>query len=204
MNNAERESRRSRRRGHFSLAQALGVVTVVALGLAAISQATEFWLVVTNALTVVILTLGFLGVLLRTRPYGAWVGFTVFGWACFLYLFVVNSWSPFSSVIDAQIDGLTSLVHKAPVPPSLPKGVDPEVLDNQFIYSHIALDSNTHQLVKDYWAKKWLHDQRGERARWIDKLFACQIIGFLGSIAGRLLAARREPGRDEPGPATTD
>jgi hypothetical protein len=195
MNTAERQGGQSRRRGHFSLGQALGLVSVVALALAATRQATEVWLQVSYALALVVLTLGFLGVLLRTRPYGARVGFTVFGWGCFLLFFVIHDYSPFSSVFDRTFDGLTSLVHKAPAPPSFPQGVNPNIVVNKTIYelTQDVLDSNSGRLAKDYWAKKSLYDQRTENAHLIGKLFTCLIVGFFGSIAGRLLAARREP-----------
>jgi hypothetical protein len=202
-----RERRNSRLRGHFSVAEALGVVIAVALALAAIHEATRLWLRVTFVLTLVVLTVAFLGTLLRTRPHGAWVGFSVFGWECFLLFFVVHSYSGFHWIFDAPFDGLSDLVQKAPVPPSLPAGIDPAVLKGSgYMFLLEAAnpkpDSNTIQLIKDYWAKNSLYTERAENTPWIARLVACLIFGFFGSLAGRILAARREPDRRGPGAAS--
>ena len=72
-------------RYRFTLAALMGVVALVAVGVAALRSSTALW-----ASLVILLALGAIcgatvGAILRRGPdQGAWLGFAVFGWAYFL------------------------------------------------------------------------------------------------------------------------
>ncbi len=68
----------------FSVGGLLGFVGLLAVGLAALVNATAVWVGVVFTLTVGILLAGVLGWILRGRSGGAWVGLVVFGWGFFL------------------------------------------------------------------------------------------------------------------------
>src|SRR5262249_28230249 len=72
----------------FSIAELLGIIAVVAIGLAAMRDASPLVFSAVFTITLVALLVALLGAWVGTRPRGAWCGFAVFGWANFLIAFV--------------------------------------------------------------------------------------------------------------------
>jgi hypothetical protein len=68
--------------GRFSLASVLWIVALIALGFAALRDASNFWLGATFVVTLGLLCASVLGAVIeRNRGGSWWLGFAVFGWA---------------------------------------------------------------------------------------------------------------------------
>jgi len=68
-------------RPRFSIAGLMGMVLVVAVGVAALRSGSEDWAGIVSALTLGLLGVALLGVLFRQGPRRAfWSGFALFGW----------------------------------------------------------------------------------------------------------------------------
>jgi hypothetical protein len=72
-------------RFRFSLAQLMAIVLYLSLGFAALRTADGFWASATSTLSVVAISTGVVGALVRRgRARPAWIGFAVFGWTYLL------------------------------------------------------------------------------------------------------------------------
>ena len=67
-------------RGRFSLAVLMGFIVVIALSLAAIRHPTGNVELASSAATLILLSLGLLGAIVRPAPAPAFRGFALFGW----------------------------------------------------------------------------------------------------------------------------
>ena len=71
--------------GRFSLAGSLWFVALLALGFAAVREASDFWVGATYLVTLGLLCASVLGAVLERGRGGAWwLGFALFGWAYLL------------------------------------------------------------------------------------------------------------------------
>ena len=103
----------------IALVEPIGIVAVIAVGLAALREGTYLWLQIITTATFGLLSIGLLGTLVRARPHGAWVGFALFGWGHFLLTglpTIRNEIRP-DLLTKALIDGLVHRIHREPTPP---------------------------------------------------------------------------------------
>ncbi len=71
--------------GRISIGGVLGVVAVVAFGLAGLVRATSLWAGITFTLMMAMLLGSVVGLVLRGWRGGGWLGFAVFGWGFFIF-----------------------------------------------------------------------------------------------------------------------
>jgi hypothetical protein len=209
-------------RRRISIRELLVVITVLALGLGALKSGSDFWLQATAALTLFMLGVGLLGVLLRAKPHGAWMGLSLFGWTCYLMtvLPVLEPLGRYALKMDL-IESLAIQLHPFPAAPTglvapagllSPKGMGRSPGDVQAYVRNYPLEvANEMQrasamrgnplppqiaaYIKDSYLVQTLRANTLE----IGKLLRCLIVGFVGSLVGRFLAARREPPASSPG-----
>jgi hypothetical protein len=111
----------------ISLAGMLGVVAVIAIGLASLVSATVFWTSAASTVTLAVLLGALVGTMLLRGPERAYaVGFATFGWA---YLLLVN-WSWIGAQFGHDLTGglgdlAESLFPTEPEPPSAAPGRAP-------------------------------------------------------------------------------
>lgn len=99
----------------FSLAKLLGAVVLVALGLAALVNATDFWVRVSVTLAVLVLLSAIARALYSSDNRRAfWSGFAIFGWGYFVLGFVVPDSVPL--VTQSLLDHLYPNVRRIEPP----------------------------------------------------------------------------------------
>ncbi len=107
--------------GRFSLASSLWFVAFIALGFAAVREASDFWLGATFVVTLGLLCASMLGAVLERSRGGAWwLGFALFGWAYFVAGLIPPLANPArvpSSWVAKRVFAVTN-----PIPPAVPRG----------------------------------------------------------------------------------
>jgi hypothetical protein len=201
-------------RRRVSIREMLVVVTVLALGLGAMKSGSQHWLQATSTLTLVSLSVGLLGALLRAHPHGAWVGFALFGWGSYLLAYLPPI-GPFG--YNLADTGLTEaiiarLLRFPPAPPGIigPASpphptMSPEEYARAFPIDSAIQMQNASVLgpplpaqISDYIKAYNSMEIRRSNSREIAQLQRCLILGFVGSLLGRSLAPRSEPQPQSP------
>jgi hypothetical protein len=107
--------------GRISIAATLGWVVLFAVGMAALVNASEFWVGVTFHLTIGAILTGVVGLILRGRRGGGWLGFAVFG-SCYFLLYLLGASATIRSMSDPVA---TWAFEKANRRPAVPASVVP-------------------------------------------------------------------------------
>jgi hypothetical protein len=185
----------------LTIAQMLGIVGIVAVGLAAVRAGTETWLKAVSTLTLALLMISLLGAIARPRDRrAAWIGFALFGWAAFLAISVPAVQQELGQFILGSdlLDRSMFLVHRAPPrPASLPREDTPEyrtmIGAYRFMKFHQGSDfgvTDYHPEYDSYFGALDDYDAKiqfaGETARWL----LCPLAGLVGAILGRILGPR--------------
>jgi hypothetical protein len=185
----------------ITIAQMLGVVAVVAVGLAAIRAGTETWFKAVYTLTLAMLMVSLLGAIVRPRDRRAgWMGFALFGWAAFLSISVPDIQGQFAQGFLGfdLLDRSIVLLHRAPPRPAgLPGENTPEYRAMFDAYRTMKISGAGNLIVMSYYPEYDPYfgalDAYGERvqfagetARWL----LCPLAGLVGAILGRILGPR--------------
>lgn len=197
--------------GRFTLASLLIFVGLIAVGLAALRDASEWTARTTFTVTLAVLAIGLVGAIVRRRR-AAWVGFSVLGWGYFLAAFapgLKDEIAPFLLTSPALEAIFERLHHVPPLPPELGDGLDNV---HGFPYTKIvnglqfSLSPEEVQLVQGHQKRVRAHHQRMfgltdefRRSRRIGHSLLCLIAGLVGALAGRLLARGGAPAETEMG-----
>ena len=96
----------------FSLAALLAIVTMAAVGCAALVEATDVWRQATLTLTVLILLTAALVALVGRGQRGAAVGFALFGWSYLVLAFVSGLGLRDDLLTDKSITWLFEAIHQ--------------------------------------------------------------------------------------------
>ncbi len=193
----------------FSLASLLALVGFIAVGLAALRDASEWVAQAFFTLTLAALAFGLLGTIVR-REHAAWIGFSLFGWGYFLAAFapvLEVEIAPFLLTTKAIDTALERLNEVPPLPPELgyPTSLRNDVPSTKFVEGKwIPLSPSEIELVKDYLDKmrtRELHlgqlETSFQHGRRIGHSMLSLIAGLLGAFAGRLFARERTPAEAE-------
>ena len=108
--------------GRWTVARMLAFVAFVAVGLAAMRQATDLVASLTLWLIYSVLVVTTLVAAFRWRRDGAWLGFAVFGWGYFLPVFVFASQPVVTGLPTSQL--LAAYVFRTTPVPAAPPGID--------------------------------------------------------------------------------
>jgi hypothetical protein len=174
----------------ITLAGALGIVGILAVGLAAIRIASAEGERLVFTLTLALHTSALVGTLLRGFRSPGWLGFSVLGWTAFLAvtadLFSGPAGSRFlvtSDVAQASFDVLVAV-------PSFPvvDGVRLESEPDKMTASDRAI-----QAYQGYEAQVSLRDDRRTRVGTIADLLGSILAAMAGAGVGLLLAPRAPP-----------
>ena len=112
-----------------SVAWSMGLVAIIALGLAAMRAGTLLACCVAEGTMLVGLSVASVGAMVRPAPAASWRGFAVFGWIYFVTTFVHPDVG-LGSVFGAPIEWAVVRLHPHPTEPPMP--TDPIVLQIRF------------------------------------------------------------------------
>ena len=167
------------------LYQLLALIAVVAIGLAGITSGSDLWGRALFALTLMILLASVLGVILRLPPFGAWLGFALFGCVFFLLTILVHETGGWFNDDPQDFPDLKRLVEQVHHKPTPPPDVDVSLIRFEMMNAYSTPANAAYgQALKAY--------ERALVTSWmIVRLFQCLALALIGSIVGRFLEARR-------------
>lgn len=195
----------------LTIAQMLGIIGVLAVGLGAIQAATEFAHDAFLVATVFGLATALVGALVTGRHRAPWVGFVVFGGATLLLAVGPGLWNPQGPTgpLNRCLDRLFARILRPPPRPewmttgqfeqvrTRPEQVASEV-DEQLRHTDASnMDETTRNLVysaKIYMLNLQKYRQMTEYAPRIASLLAAWLAGLVGAIVGGALAGRAAGG----------
>jgi hypothetical protein len=204
-----------------SLAALMAVVAILALGLAAMREASAGWLHATYTVTVALLSVGLLGSLLKSRPRGAWVGFTLFGCGAFCLAQVPAAQYLGTDFINTGL--MSAIIDRLHQPPAVPSGIaiparqkqmlspaeqaeslarSPAWVAEQMQIEILNAGGTVPTAITDFIDQTYDYRARILQASQIAELLRCLILALLGAILGLFLAPRDQtagrPGTEEP------
>jgi hypothetical protein len=203
--------------GRISIAGLLGLVVAIALGLAAVVNANEFWAWATLLLTLTVLFGSVIGTILRGWRTGGWLGFAVFGWGYLLLLFVPGLGDHVRSLSDPMANWVfekanPEKVPEVPVPSpsgspferspfespatSTPPASATPVANSGVVAPPITPLDPAYNYYYFYLPR---HSERSDRARVIGTRLATLTFAVVGAVVGALLS-RRRPSAAEAAP----
>ena len=202
-------------RRRLSLAMLMGLVGLVALGLAAMKVATAPAALLSVFAASAALLIGTLGIILRRRG-GAWVGFALFGWS---YAAAGLGFEPLRSVATDLVDLTVAALHPEPtlVPSPPVEGVDTNFIAHEGRYYRLEngawvdahLSPEEAKAVDAYFGARDRHQgwsSSVEEAQRIGLMFLGLAFASIGALAGHFLDDRSTPAgasSDAPTPNLT-
>jgi hypothetical protein len=176
-------------RYRISLAGSLGIVAVVAMGLAGMRSASSLWTTAAATMTLVLLLAAVLAArLLDGIDRAFWAGFALFGWS---YLILVNwDWvgAQFGHDLTAGLSDLADVVI-----PEVPVAATPPPVPARWAAPASASSPSYLQLARERQIKLGNFVQ-------IARMFLSLAFGLLGGWIAQALARRRESAANDAGP----
>jgi MFS family permease len=167
-----------------SLAGLLGFIGMVAVGLAALVNATDLWVGAVLMLTIGLLLGGLLGVILRGRREAAWVGFVVFGWGFFFVGLIPNVGVWTMTLSDASAGWVFRQANSPPPPPVVP--TQSSGVGGGPIFPQMRAYLDATQAAED-------HLRRSQNAPLIGQWLLVLLYAQVGAIVGGILTLGRTP-----------
>ncbi len=201
-----------------SLAMLMGLVAILAVGLASMKVATAQCSRAAFGLGLLALLVGTLGALVRSQGRAQWIGFTLFGWAYVLVLLV----PPFREVVAVELPGnelpsdLADFIHPPLAYPVEPPGQPPSTQlekhdagryhywENGQIVDLGAQERKPWAIYLDRLNAYDARDEAAGQARRIALIFLGLAFAVLGAAFGMILEGPSRPIGTPPAAPTLD